>query len=116
MIPYPQNARFFGRAKLLSEIGTALNPRSKNPQKLHSLAFYGIPGVGKPQSALRYVYQHLEVYWISVDTDKILQGFADAAKQLGLDTSSNNQLERFKEVNKLLMITSTWLPLEMTDQ
>lgn len=110
MIPYPQNVRFFGRTKLLSAIGTALNPRSTTPPKLHSLALYGMPGVGKTQSALRYVYQHLEVYrvvlWIAADTeDKILQGFADAAKQLGLDTSSNDQLERFREVNKWLMVT-----------
>ena len=75
-----------------------------------------MPGVGKTQSTLQYVYQHLEVYriilWISVDTeDKILQGFADAAKQLGLNTSSSDQLERFKDVNKWLTDTGTWLLL-----
>lgn len=107
MILYPPNTRFYGREDILSHIATALTPESTEPKRLQSFALYGMPGVGKTQTALRYVYQHLENYriilWIAADTeDKILQGFADAARQLEIIVLSSDQYEHFKEVR-------TWL-------
>ncbi|RVD81168.1 uncharacterized protein DFL_009043 [Arthrobotrys flagrans] len=116
-IPYPPNGHFLGRESLLEDIKNTLQAEKVPGSQLALKAFalYGMPGVGKTQTALRYVYSNTDYYkiilWISADeTNKILQDFSSAATLLGLDVNSNDLMENFRAVNNFLIaFDKPWL-------
>lgn len=89
LIPYPKNEQFVGRADILHSIYEALIPSSMAATSLRSFALHGMPGVGKTQTALHFVYNNMKsfeaIFWVPADTEqKILQSYVDMAKLLGL--------------------------------
>lgn len=67
-----------------------LAPRTMVSTGLRSFALHGMPGVGKTQTALSFVYDNLTyfsaVFWISASTEqKTVQGFVEIARLLGLN-------------------------------
>lgn len=66
-----------------------LAPRSEELKVQRSFALCGLGGVGKTQTALNYVFEHMEdfqvVLWAHADTRrKLLEDFGGFAVELGL--------------------------------
>jgi NB-ARC domain/Tetratricopeptide repeat len=68
MVPYQENAIFVGRVELLTRLFEMLRD-SKEFEYNHRVALYGLGGVGKTQTALKYVYSKRDCYhsifWVS---------------------------------------------------
>ena len=68
MVPYEENPWFVGRDELISQLFEMLCD-SKEHQHNHRVALHGLGGVGKTQTALKYIYSKREYYhsifWIS---------------------------------------------------
>jgi len=68
MVPYQENRLFVGREELLSQLFEMLHD-SQEYQHNHRVALYGLGGVGKTQTALKYVYSkkkyYRSIFWIS---------------------------------------------------
>lgn len=79
MVPYQENPLFVGRDDLLVRLCDILHD-SKEYQFNHRVALFGLGGVGKTQTALKYVYSkrdyYRSVFWISaVDQATLLTEF-----------------------------------------
>lgn len=89
IIPLIQNPRFFGRSKILEEIGTALSPSSDTSENLKTYALSGPGGMGKTQIATEFVYrsksQFDAIFWVTADEpSKMATSFGNIATTLGL--------------------------------
>lgn len=87
--PHQRNPNFVGRAELAEKIQRVLAPSSEDPKAQRSFALCGLGGVGKTQTALNYVFEHMEdfqvVLWAHADTEgKLLEDFGGFAVELGL--------------------------------
>lgn len=85
-----------------------LTSRSEDPKSQQSFALCGLGGVGKTQTALNYVFEHMEdfqvVLWAHADTrGKLLEDFGGFAMELGLtkrgdsDHTGRDLLKRWLE-------------------
>ncbi|KAI1842360.1 hypothetical protein JX265_001792 [Neoarthrinium moseri] len=107
IIPHSRNDRFYGRQDILDRVREKLTPSktkklSSKSRKQHRFALSGLGGSGKTQIALEYTYRHLDDYkvviWILADSsEKINQGFGDAAEILGIPqgSQSGNEVRAF---------------------
>jgi hypothetical protein len=118
LIPYPPNTRFRGRSATLSLIHLNLAGKvaAKRGRSQHSVALYGMGGIGKTQIALKFVYDHQvsynAIFWICADSEtKLTEGYSEIAMLLGLEASKlTDQGEIVKEVRRWLRSnTDTWL-------
>ncbi|WP_281065646.1 FxSxx-COOH system tetratricopeptide repeat protein [Kibdelosporangium banguiense] len=82
----PRNLNFTGRAALLRELGDrlAVGMTAVLPKALH-----GMGGIGKTQTAVEYVYQHLDdydlIWWIeAAKGTQITASLTELAQALGL--------------------------------
>ncbi|OKL62715.1 hypothetical protein UA08_01361 [Talaromyces atroroseus] len=98
-IPVPRNARFFGRTDVLQEIDEYFFS-SNSLSGIHSLAIYGLGGVGKTQAALEYAWKKQEaldaVIWVPAESEiAIQQALSHVAltvlKLTGADSTSHKQ-------------------------
>ena len=108
IISYPPNDRFTGRMTVLSLMESTLLSTSTQDGSPLSFALCGMPGVGKTQTALRFVYDHRNkfpaIFWISASSkDKLIMGYGKIARSLGLtgDMISSDQDETVR-------IVKTW--------
>ncbi|KAG9498193.1 hypothetical protein J7337_011088 [Fusarium musae] len=104
IIPHLRNDGFFGRQKILDQMGGKLLPSSTQhvSRKQNRFALSGLGGSGKTQIALEFTYRHLDKYrvviWLLADNiDKINQSFEETAELLGLrkGTQSASQIRAF---------------------
>lgn len=87
----PRNLNFTGRDDLIDELQAHLTAGGTTvvlPATLH-----GMGGIGKTQTAVEYIYRHLDdydlVWWIAAaQPTQIRSGLTELAKQLGLPGSS----------------------------
>jgi tetratricopeptide (TPR) repeat protein len=87
----PRNLNFTGRDDLIEELQAHLTAGGTTvvlPATLH-----GMGGIGKTQTAVEYIYRHLDdydlVWWISAgQATQVRSGLTELAKQLGLPGSS----------------------------
>ncbi len=95
--PHQRNPHYVGRMETRLKLRQRLAPRSNGEkvQKWYSLC--GLGGVGKTQTALNYVFEHMEdfqaVLWAHTDTRaKLLESFATFAVELGLMEEGDSNL------------------------
>jgi hypothetical protein len=79
MVPYQENTIFVRRVEFLTRLFEMLH-NSKEFENNHHVALYGLGGVGKTQTALRYVYSKRDCYhsifWVSaVDQATLITEF-----------------------------------------
>ncbi|KAF2489451.1 hypothetical protein BU16DRAFT_598496 [Lophium mytilinum] len=115
ILPYPKNDRFVGRSDVLAQLQSFLLPPDLKGQGGTSFALYGMPGVGKTQTALQFVYSNKDkfpvIFWISASSkDKIILGYDEIARALGLNktVTSADQEESIRLVKTWLSHTDTW--------
>ena len=103
-LPPAKNSRFYDRDDIIGRMDNYLRgPR--NEPRVHSLALYGLGGVGKSHVALKYAHtrsaHYSAILWIhSASPTAIAQSFTDIALLLKLP-----QAERSKpEENRLLLL------------
>ena len=98
-IPLPRNTRFFGRTESLEVIDEYFASTS-SVSGTHSLALYGMGGVGKTQTALEYAWKKQGEYdvvlWVPAEEEITLQQALShvALKELnlnGADATSHKQ-------------------------
>ena len=90
MVPYQQNKRFIGREHLLESLKATLFDQEEKHYN-HTIALYGLGGIGKTQIALEYVYanqvHYQRIYWVSAATQAALvAGYQQIAKKVGLES------------------------------
>jgi hypothetical protein len=94
---YAQNKDFFGRESVLADIDKILVPSatmvssSSDPTDLSIVALRGMPGLGKTEVAIQYVFtrrNHFDaIFWVCADEDATLESdFCRIAPTLGLET------------------------------
>jgi hypothetical protein len=88
-----RNDRFFGREDILSQVLSILNA---NTPRTHSVALYGLGGVGKTQVATEFVYRNLDRYkiilWLHADSTETLKDqFVVVARNVGFAGANPNQ-------------------------
>ena len=101
--------RFYGREDLLQLIRIALSPSNTQPG-IKSAALYGLGGVGKTQTALRYANASREsfdaILWISADNSiKMAQSFLEVAQRLGIIPSK----ETVQDPAAAVAMVKAWL-------
>jgi DNA replication protein DnaC len=88
-LPWPADPNFCGRVAILDELHKKLDHDEKQPF-FRSFALYGIPGIGKTQTALAYAHQRVKsgvkaVLWVQAETMlDIDTSFTKIAVKLGL--------------------------------
>lgn len=105
IIPYPRNDRFVGRIDILYQIESALLPTDAGSKRMTSFALHGMPGVGKTQTALQFVYLKKDrfpaIFWISASSvEKIILGYMEIARELGL-TGKATSADQAESVNSV---------------
>jgi hypothetical protein len=102
-IPFAKNRRFFERTALLDALRTQLDHNEEEPE-FRSFVLWGMPGIGKTQTALAYAYERKEkgtpqVFWINAELPMdILKGFTKIAMELNMrgvkpDTHEQNKIQ-----------------------
>ena len=94
IIPHSRNERFFGRSLVLKKMDEILLPALADCNQ-HMFALHGLGGSGKTQIALEYTYSRSQHYniiiWIlASSSEKIDQGFKQAAEQFGMNPKQSN--------------------------
>lgn len=87
--PHQRNPNYVGRTELEEKMQRALAPTDEASKGQRSFALCGLGGVGKTQTALGYVFEHMEdfqvVLWAHADSrGKLLEDFGGFAVELGL--------------------------------
>jgi hypothetical protein len=112
MLPYPQNARFYGREIEMRRINQALDWSNAEKGLLRTFTIYGKRGIGKTEIALEYAYSNPAkfdaIFWVACETSLSLrQSFTDiakAAKLPGADTPGRRNLKPTITENRLIFI------------
>jgi hypothetical protein len=85
IVPYQENKLFVGREELLSRLFDLLC-QCKEYENNHRVALHGLGGVGKTQTAIKYIYTrrkyYRSIFWISAVNQTTL--FTDFQKILAL--------------------------------
>lgn len=113
IIPFGNQEQFFGRDDLIQSIEESI---SHEEGQLKSVVLHGMGGVGKTQTALRYVNAHRTKYdailWISADNPiKMTQSFLEISKRLGLsedDEDSRDAVVAMAKVKHWLATVSKY--------
>lgn len=94
---YPENPHFVARTEVLYSIHKHLQAKTnKETIETRSSVIYGLPGMGKTQTALRYVHTHKDdfdiILWVTAtDRMKIINSFSKYADLLGVVKKSFDQ-------------------------
>jgi tetratricopeptide (TPR) repeat protein len=111
-VPYPRNANFTGRDKILTDLRHALTEQS-SAHRVQVIS--GLGGVGKTQLAAEYAYKHrwdyTIIWWISADDSATLAlTYAKLARRLGMNFPAETGLEDIRHVlRRVLAERSDWL-------
>lgn len=74
-IPYPDNPRFYGREKILSDLDAVLKPEEKHAQ-FSSVVLHALGGIGKTQIALKYARRKTRttdvVLWVASENESAI--------------------------------------------
>lgn len=114
VVPFEQNPWFTRRRKFLETLKEKLfdqGPKKHN----HRVALRGMGGIGKTQTALKYVYTNRDsydrIYWITaVDQESLLSGYLKIAIKAGLKTLLNlKPMEVVEGVLSWLRQEQSWL-------
>lgn len=86
----PRNLNFTGRSDLLQELGDSL---ASGATAVLPKALHGMGGIGKTQTAVEYVYQHLDdydlIWWIEASQPtQITASLTELAQALGLPAAA----------------------------
>jgi tetratricopeptide (TPR) repeat protein len=110
----PRNPNFTGRVDLLSALGDRL--KAGGPTAVLPSALHGMGGIGKTQTAVEYVYQHLNdydlIWWIEAATATQIRGsLTELAKALGLPgaAEANTAVPAVREALRLGKPYGKWL-------
>jgi AAA domain len=109
-VPIAENRFFTGRKRALEEIDAAF-------KKGQTVALYGLPGVGKTQTAARYAYshrhKHAAVLWASAASrESLFADFAAIARLLKLpEAEAKEQAVVLGSVKRWLEANDRWLLL-----
>ena len=95
MGPFKLHEEFFGRESVLEDLDRALFPCqallvSSEPQPLRYAVLHGMPGVGKTETAIQFMFTrksyYQAIFWIRAEsTSKLEEDFAEIAEMLGLE-------------------------------
>ena len=114
IVDYQENPKFTGREAFLLTLKQKLFdqiPKKHN----HRVALYGMGGIGKTQTALRYVYTNKttyeKIYWVTaVDQASLLSGYRKIAKAACLKIASvSDTTEIAEKVLQWLRREQSWL-------
>ena len=108
-IPLGIADRFFGREEALQQVREVLQPENDRAG-IHSIALYGMGGVGKTQIALHYANNSRDsfdaILWISADNSiKMAQSFLEVAQRLELMSDGKESQDSAAARSKV----KTWL-------
>ncbi|MFD1044354.1 FxSxx-COOH system tetratricopeptide repeat protein [Kibdelosporangium lantanae] len=110
----PRNLNFTGREDLLAALDAKL--RAGGPAVVVPQALYGMGGIGKTQTAIEYVYRHLDdydvVWWIdAAQATQIRSSLTELAGRLGLPggTEANTAVPAVREALRLGKPYTRWL-------
>ena len=110
----PRNLNFTGREDLLAALDAQL--RAGGPAVVVPQALYGMGGIGKTQTAIEYVYRHLDdydvVWWIdAAQATQIRSSLTELAGRLGLPggTEANTAVPAVREALRLGKPYTRWL-------
>jgi len=110
----PRNLNFTGREDLLAALDAQL--RAGGPAVVVPQALYGMGGIGKTQTAVEYVYRHLDdydlVWWIdAAQPTQIRSSLTELAARLGLPggTEANTAVPAIREALRLGKLYARWL-------
>lgn len=108
--PYHKNPDFVGRKEVLDRITEALAPRDGPRTYRQLFALCGSGGVGKTQTALSYVFDHMDdfqaVLWAHANNPtQLLESFTGFALGLGLVSGED---EAAKDPNACKGILKHW--------
>lgn len=105
-VPVRETPRFWGREDIVALIYGALTVDGSHKSSLRSFALYGMGGVGKTQTALRYVNAFRDKYdavlWFNAENTRTLkEGCSKVAETFGLiephsDTGDPSFFEKVK--------------------
>jgi tetratricopeptide (TPR) repeat protein len=107
-IPYPRNAFFTGREKILDDLRQAFGKRK-------CVALSGLGGMGKTQTAIEFAYRHRALYtavlWAKAEArDRLMADFVSIAVALNLPSADAEEQEvAVTEVKRWLETHSGWL-------
>src|SRR5205814_9962251 len=92
IVDYQENSKFTGHEVFLHTLKQKLFEQIPN-QHNHRIALYGMGGIGKTQTALKYVYTNKttyeKIYWVTaVDQASLLSGYRKIAKAACLKIAS----------------------------
>jgi tetratricopeptide (TPR) repeat protein len=112
-VPYPQNAFFTGRTRILPRLREAL---TTHPTAPHPQAITGLGGVGKSQTAIEYAYRYRDTYpsgvfWVRAESAAtLLADYRAIARELDLREKDAASAETIREaVKRWLTETSDYL-------
>lgn len=111
--PYHKNQDFVGRKEILDQIRHTLAPGKGRRTYRQIFALCGSGGVGKTQTALSYVFDHMHefqvVLWAHASNQtQLLESFSGFAVELGL-VSSVRENEAVKDPTAYKGIMKRWL-------
>lgn len=89
-----ENRQYVGRAQVLSQLHCYFEGPKDLPSEPVSCLLYGLAGIGKTQTALRYSYmaqnKYQYIFWVSGQCQKLLsQSFGAIASKLNLASAEN---------------------------
>lgn len=95
MGPFQRHGGFFGREHVLKSLDDTLLPSedllvSSEPQPLRYAVLHGMPGLGKTETAIQFMFtrklRYQAIFWVHAEsTTKLEADFANIAKLLGLE-------------------------------
>ncbi|KAF8851460.1 hypothetical protein BDZ45DRAFT_730880 [Acephala macrosclerotiorum] len=116
MLPLVRNHHFFDRDDAIAKINKHFSRTGTGVGQPHSLALYGLGGVGKSAVALKYAYSRIDeldaILWVRSETPTALaQSFTDIAMRLEIhDAHPQHHIKnRVLVLNWLQHSNSKWL-------
>lgn len=115
VVPYPRNIHFSGRDDLLEDLRRKSNETEPGRYN-HSVAIFGMGGIGKTQTALEYVYSSRDsglynrIYWLSAkDQGSLMSGYQSIAWNVSLATNAADSSQAARAVLAWLRQEDEWL-------